>query len=60
VFVVGHTEIHVKRCSLEQVNQWHIMGIIINNLKCQFILHHCNGLVEMIETVILLPTSEFV
>jgi hypothetical protein len=24
-------------------------GIITNNLKCQFELHHCDGLVEMIE-----------
>jgi hypothetical protein len=24
-------------------------GIIIKNLKCQFALHHCDGLVEAIE-----------
>jgi hypothetical protein len=24
-------------------------GIITNNLKCQFGLHHCDGLVETIE-----------
>jgi hypothetical protein len=28
-------------------------GIITNNIKCQFGLHHCDGLVEMIEMDIL-------
>ena len=33
----------------EQVIQWLLKDIIINNLKCQFGLHHCDGLVETIE-----------
>jgi hypothetical protein len=28
-------------------------GIITNNIKCQFGLHHCNGLIKMIEMDIL-------
>jgi hypothetical protein len=40
---------HMEWYSWEQVNQWHRYGIIINNLKCQIDLHHCDGLVETIE-----------
>jgi hypothetical protein len=40
---------HMEWYNLEQVNQWHIHGIIINILNCQIGLHHCNRLVEMFE-----------
>jgi hypothetical protein len=39
----------MKWYSWEHANQWHRYGIIINNLKCQIGLHHCNRLVETIE-----------
>jgi hypothetical protein len=42
----------------KQVNQWHRYDIIINNLKFQIGLHHCDGIVEMIETDISLHTTE--
>jgi hypothetical protein len=45
-----HSEIRTKWCNWEQANQWLTKGIIINILKCQIGLHHCDGLVEMIKT----------
>jgi hypothetical protein len=36
------------------VIQWHIESAIMNILKCQIGLHHCDGLVETIEMNILL------
>jgi hypothetical protein len=49
-FVAGHIKIHMEWYSWEQVNQWHRYDMFTNNRKCQIGVHHCDGLVEMIET----------